>query len=246
MNHLKSAVAIFLILIISINSYASPAPLYLYYYDRPPFHFTTSDGSVSGSVANITEEILNKASIPYVWKQVPAVRILNILSQGGDNSCSPGWYKTSEREKLYNFSFPIYEGKPLVAVTRADFRVPEVTTAVKIFSIPGINIVYKKGMVTGGYLDGILSKMPTNQIHIVTLEEAGKLKMIQAGHFDLTLLTEEEADYYKNNSELFVNLKIIQMTDVPGGDKRFILCNKAVPAAIMEKINATIKRLKLP
>ncbi|MDE1715822.1 transporter substrate-binding domain-containing protein [Chromobacterium amazonense] len=246
MTRLHFAVAIIAILIRSINSCASPGPLYLYYYDRPPFHFTTSDGSVSGFVANITEDILNQAGIPYVWRQVPAVRILNVLRQDGDISCSPGWYKTLEREKLYNFSLPIYEGKPLVAVTRVDFRVPEVTTAVKIFSIPGINIVYKKGMVTGEYLDGILSKVPINQIHIVTLEEAGKLKMIQAGHFDLTLLTAEEADYYKNNSELFVNLKIIKMTDVPGGDKRFILCNKAVPAAIMEKINATIKHLKLP
>ncbi|WP_158248656.1 substrate-binding periplasmic protein [Chromobacterium sinusclupearum] len=246
MTHPSLAASIIFILIRSIDSCASPAPLNLYYYDRPPFHFIASDGSVSGSVATITEKILNQANVSYIWKQAPALRILSILRQDHDYSCSPGWYKTSEREKFYNFSLPIYVGKPLVAVTRADFKAPETITAANLFSLPGINIVYKKGMVIGDYLSDIISRVPTDQVHIVTLEEVGKLKMIQAGHFDLTLLTEEEADYFKNNLTIFFNLKIIKMPDVPGGDKRFILCSKAVPAATMEKINATIKRLKLP
>jgi len=65
----------------------------------------------------LTRKVFEKAGIEVEFKEIPPKRILHELTKP-QPACSPGWFKTPEREKLYLFSAAIYQDAPLTFVAR--------------------------------------------------------------------------------------------------------------------------------
>jgi polar amino acid transport system substrate-binding protein len=151
-NHVRQVVfSLMQLWLISLNASASPvARITLHYYERPPFHYTDDKGQPEGLILKKTIEIFDKAGISYSWEQTPANRILALIKSHSGNDCSPGWYKNEERESYAIFSDAIYHDKPLIGLTRIDFKVRDGITAKELFSMSNVRLLLKQNFSQGG------------------------------------------------------------------------------------------------
>jgi uncharacterized protein (TIGR02285 family) len=225
--------------------FAAPA-ITLYYYERKPFHYTSTNGRVTGLVVNPAEQAFEKAGIPVTWKLMPASRILATLKANIGEDCSPGWYKTAEREQYVRYSLPIYSDKPLVAIVRADYPVRPGMTAKEFFLRPQVKLLTKQSFVHGSYLDQIIGAMPPANVVRVPDDISSIVRMLHYGVADVVTATQEEAEYYVTDAGYLMNeFHVVTFPDVPAVEKRYILCSKRVPDEVMDKLNAAIKTLSL-
>ena len=219
----------------------------LHYYDRPPFHSRDASGHITGLVADPTNKFMNRAGIAINWQFTPANRILTMLKFNKGMDCSPGWYKNPERESYAQFSLPIYQDKPLVGLSRADFRAPEGITAKELFSQPETRLLAKQNFSQGAYMDALIAKMPPSHVMRVAEEVSTMVKMLKADRADLIVTTQEETEIYIQQSGFSEkDFRVLKFPDVPAVEKRYILCSKQVPAEVIERINRAIRDMSLP
>ena len=100
----------------------------------------------------------------------------------------------------------------------------------------------KDGYSYGDFLDKkIATYNPTRTV--TTVENSGMLKMIYAGHADYFLIAPEEAEGLIQTSEFDAqDFKTIRFTDIPSGEKRYILCSMQVEESIIEQLNEAIRQ----
>ncbi len=222
------------------------SPITMHYYERKPFHYTTDNGRVAGLAVTPTVQVFEKIGIPISWKLTPASRILATLKANIGADCSPGWYKTPERESYARFTLPIYNDKPLVGLSRADFAAPEGISAKDLFMRPQTRLLMKQGFVHGAYLDQIIAKMPPENIVRVSDDVASMVRMVRSGIADLVTTTEEETEVYVSQAGFGMKeFRVLHFPDVPAVEKRYILCSKQVPDSVINKLNAAIKTLPI-
>lgn len=221
---------------------AEPAsPIILHYYERPPFHYTDEQGVPRGLIIEITANIFNKAKIPYSWRVTPANRILAVLKSDTGGNCTSGWYKLPEREKYARFSEPIYRDKPLVGLSRADFKVSENITAQNLFQFPNVRLLLKENFSQGAYMDKLLIDVPKDRIQRVTAEVPTMVKMLKLNRADLIITTEEESKIFISNAGYTEkDIRILRFPDVPAVEHRYILCGKSISASTMTRLNQAI------
>jgi hypothetical protein len=213
----------------------------LHYNERPPYLVTTEDG-VGGLTGDPTTLVFEKSGIPYQWKQTPSKRQIYLLQQNSERDCLAGWFKNTEREAFARYTLPIYQDQPQIALARADNeRISSVGTVDDLFSDAGLTLLVKDGYSYGDFLDRKIQQYnPTRTI--TTIENSGMLKMVYAEHADYFLIAPEEAEGLIKTSEFDAqDFKIIHFTDIPSGEKRYILCSKHVEAATIEQLNNAIR-----
>jgi uncharacterized protein (TIGR02285 family) len=226
---------------------AQPDQITLYYPDRPPFISTDADGKVTGLIAEPTERIFRRAQLNVHWVRVPQQRVLPALKANQALDCSPGWYRTPEREAMFRYSLPIYLDRPFAALVRADLSGPDEISAVELLARPGLRVVLRQNMAHGDYVDGLIGKMPPSQVQSLSVDSVPLVKMIYAGHVDLTVVTDEEAERIIADAGLKpADFRLLRFTDVAKAEARHIICNQQVPEAMMARLNKAIKALGLP
>jgi polar amino acid transport system substrate-binding protein len=240
---IRRVVLFFIVGTFHINAGSEPLPVItLHYYERPPFHYRAADGSMAGIIASSTESIFKRAGITYRWELTPVNRILADLKNNNRMDCSPGWYKTAEREAYAQFSLPIYHDLPLQGLSRNDFPAPEGITAKDLFLRHDLRLLLKQNFSQGAYMDALISTMPTQQVQQVTVEVPTMVKMIKANRADLIITTEEETDYFIAQSGYQKqDFRILKFPDVKATEYRYILCSRQVPAQIINRLNDAIR-----
>ncbi|WP_199155855.1 hypothetical protein, partial [Chromobacterium sp. ASV23] len=111
-----------------------------------------------------TELAFKSIDISIEWVLVPANRVLENIKRNNEEICTPGWYKTPEREEYARFSLPIYKDKPLVGLARSDFNFKPGISAKELLSSPGIKLLVKQNFSQGAYMDALIAKMPRDQV----------------------------------------------------------------------------------
>ncbi len=214
----------------------------LHYNERPPYLVTTDDGvgGLTGDPATIAFE---KSGIPFQWKQTPTKRQIYILQQNKGRDCLVGWFSNLEREKFARYTLPIYWDKPQVALARADNdKIPVDTTVGVVFSNPKLNLLVKDGYSYGDFLDRKIKQYnPTRTV--TTDENSGMLNMVYAKHADYFFIAPEEAEGLIASSAYNVHdFKFSHFSDIPYGEKRYILCSMQVENSVIEQLNAAIRQ----
>jgi hypothetical protein len=225
----------------------SPTPktdnlITLHYNERPPYLVTTETG-VGGLTGDPATIVFEKSSIPFEWKQTPSKRQIHLLQQNKGRDCLVGWFKNVEREGFAKYTLPIYQDKPQIALARANNdKIPAISSVGDIFSNPQLNFLVKDGYSYGDFLDGkIKANDPVRTV--TTVENSEMLKMVYARHADYFLIAPEEADGLIRTSEFDLqDFKFIHFTDIPSGEKRYILCSKQVEDPVIEQLNAAIRQ----
>ncbi|MDN3922952.1 substrate-binding periplasmic protein [Roseateles violae] len=221
------------------------APLKLYFYERPPFHYSDAQGRVIGSTAASTEELLRRAELRVQWVPLPANRILNSLRSEQAPACSPGWYATPERRAEFWFSQPTMRDKPLIALLRADFDVPAGITAKAFFEQAQLRLLVKQNFSQGAYMNALIARMPESRVQRVALEVPGMVQMLKAKRADAIITTEAEAELFVQAAGLSMrDFRIVRFPDVPADEYRYIVCSRQVDAQLLARIDKAIAASK--
>lgn len=220
---------------------AADAPMTLYFYERPPFHYTGANGRPAGQFVETTERLLRRAGLRFEWVRMPANRILGTLRDGPAQACSPGWYNTPERRANFWLSKPLLRDKPLIALLRADFRVPPLVSAKVFLQMPGVRLLLKQNFSQGAYMDTLIARMPVDQVQRVTAEVPVMVGMLKVGRADTIITTESEAELFIRQAGLAIDeFQIVHFPDVPATEYRYLLCNRFIEPGIRTRIDGAI------
>ncbi len=213
----------------------------IHYHERPPYYVTGPLG-VYGLCVDPVKKAFFAADIALKWVKTPTVRQLGILKRDAKNNAFIGWFKNPVREKIAVFSPYIYQDMPTIALARADnphmlSGRPLAETVKKTDLI----LLRKKGYSYGKFIDDMIAAYNPKQ-EITTAENIGMLKIIHAGLADYFFISEEEArELIRTSGLLPDDFACIRFTDVPGGNKRYLLFSRSTDQQIIEKINTAIQ-----
>ena len=219
---------------------ADTAPVDLYYFERPPY-VTRRPGSdeVTGLTATPAAQAFRAAGVAFRWVQLPTVRQLVTLKDQAHAACAVGWFKNAEREQQFKFSKPIYRDRPTVALARADFAVSAASLADTLRQ-PGVSVLVKDGFSYGPLIDGLLAQHKPERV-VTSAESVAMVSMVANQRASFMFAAEEEAAYLVEQAGALPHpLKIVHFSDLPPGERRHILCSKATPEEVMERLNKAI------
>ncbi len=219
----------------------NPNEVILHYHDRKPYYFTSPNG-VNGLCAEPATEVFTKAGIPFRWKRTPAKRQLEIIKQNDRMECAVGWFKNPEREKFAKYTLHIYQDKPTLALARADNeRVLSRLSLEQIFTDRGLNLLRKDGYSYGKFIDEKIVKYKPRDV-MTTVDNLSMLKMTHSLRADYFFIAEEEAQNLITESPfVHSDFKYVHFSDMPKGNKRYIICTRKVSDDIISKLNQAIQ-----
>lgn len=219
---------------------AAAEPVSLYFFERPPYvvHQAGSD-EVTGLTATPTGQAFKAAGIAYRWVMLPTVRQLVTLKDNPQPACAVGWFKNPEREQHFKFSKPIYRDRPTVALARAEFNSASATLA-ETLRQPGLRVLVKDGFSYGPLVDNLLAQSKAERV-VTSAESVAMIHMIAAQRAHFMFAAEEEAAYLAEQAGVPARqLRTLHFADLPPGERRYILCSKAVPDELIERLNKAI------
>lgn len=214
-------------------------------FHRPPY-YTFANGKAGGFLIDAVRRMLDAARIPYRITEMPPKRILMYLEQDADAyACSPGWYRTREREEFARFSAPIYRNLPPVAVLRADMahRASE-GKGLSALLAAELRLVLRGGFSYGGAIDEALARSRA-PIYRSTADNAALLEMLASGRYDMTLMEQEEAaELLRLSPRLHRALVLVPLAQSGGQAQapqtRHLMCGRGVDEALMRHIDDAI------
>ncbi|WP_035064128.1 substrate-binding periplasmic protein [Nitratidesulfovibrio termitidis] len=214
-------------------------------FHRPPY-YTFDHGVAGGFLIDAVRRVLDAARIPYHVAEMPPKRITALFEQNPmANACSPGWYRTREREQFARFSVPIYRNQPPAAVLRADtaHRVADGKGLTGLLAA-GLRMVLRDGFSYGPAMDEALARSRA-PVYRSTADNAALLEMLASGRYDMTLMEQEEAtELLRRSPRLLQALRLVPLTGqdaLPGHPQtRHLMCGGGVDDATMRHIDDAI------
>jgi hypothetical protein len=226
---------------LSGNQAVESFDLKVHYHHRPPYYVKTTTG-VEGLCATPVAEALKSAGINFHWAETPPKRQLHLLQQNPPQDCIIGWFKTREREQFARFSTTIYQDQPAIAlVRRADRRIPERCTVAELLGLPDIIMLSRTGYSYGALVDRALARINPLRVETgVASSEWPYLLYMQRA--DFLLIAPQEADFLLSRTQLPRNrFRYVVLTDMPAGERRYVLFSRAVPPAIVDRFNSAFR-----
>ena len=212
----------------------------LEYNDRPPYLISNADGSVSGLTATPAGNAFKDAGVPFAWSKVPTNRQLSDIKNNNSKVCGIGWFKSPEREQFAKFSKAIYRDLPTVALANRAFTVESGMRLETVLSTKNVRVLAKDNFSYGPFIDGLLAQYKP-VVFRTTNENLTMVEMVRQGRVDFMFMAEEEAKYLTDEiGAKTTECRRIKFSDMPIGEKRYIMCSKRVPDEIMRKLNSRI------
>jgi polar amino acid transport system substrate-binding protein len=209
---------------------SAPTSMVVQFSERPPFMMLDSKGVMGGTVGEPAARAFQKAGISVTWEASASKRQLAILQANA----------TPAREQYAKYTKAVSQDSTMVALANADFQVPDNGKIEDLLSNPKISVLVKDAVVYGAYLDKQLEKMKARRVS--SIDEYGPMvRLVRLGRVQLTFIPLEEANYYiEKMGYPRSDFNIIHFSDMPPGERRYILCSKKVDDAVIEKLNAQI------
>jgi polar amino acid transport system substrate-binding protein len=219
---------------------ATSEPVELYYFERPPYvAHRPGTTEVAGLTATPAAQAFKTAGIAHRWVELPTVRQLVTLKDSPRAACAVGWFRNPERELQFKFTRAIYRDRPTVAIARADFT-PASPTLADTLRQPRLSVLVKDGFSYGPLIDGLLAAARPERV-VTSAESVAMVHMVAAHRADFMFAAEEEAAYLVEQAGVAPGrLKVVHFGDLPPGERRYVLCSKATPDEVIERLNRAI------
>lgn len=235
---------IYFVLCLGVASLSAPCQaqerISLLYNERPPYQISHADGSVSGLTATPVMEAFRNAGIAFSWEKIPTNRQLSMIKENLVPVCGIGWFKNPDRLSFAKFTKAIYRDKPTIVIANASFVATEGMRLADLLAISQVQLLVKDKYSYGPYIDELLLRLKPVLVP-TTAENLGMIKMIKAGRADIMLASEEEADYFVTQAGYtLAEFKLMKFSDLPAGEKRYLMCSKNVADALIERLNKAI------
>jgi len=215
--------------------------LVVYYHERRPYYVTTRH-QVHGLIADRVNWVFKEAGIPYEWRKTPAKRELEMIRTDEQRACAVGWFKTPEREAFGHFTLPIYLDTPTMVIARSDNeQIHSGRPLEETLTNRRLRLLRKDGYSYGEFIDDRLKRYTPREV-VTTAENIGMIKMIHSHRADYFFIAREEAEDLILCSELPIeDFQIIHFSDMPPGNKRYLICSPQVEEMTLLRLNRAIK-----
>ncbi|MGH6893276.1 MAG: transporter substrate-binding domain-containing protein, partial [Dongiaceae bacterium] len=212
--------------------------LTILFHVRPPYSEYDAAHLPSGLLVAPVEAALAKAGLGATWIEMPPVRQTEEIKRSSAAVCGLGWFKRPEREAFALFSQPIYRDQPPVVVARKDDdRFADEVSLEASFRDTSRELLVKTGYSYGATIDDWIKEL---QPRAETSSGANDvlLGMVAFKRADYAIMAPEEADrLLSTEPELGKALRAVPLSDAPAGEPRYLMCSKATPPDIIERIN---------
>lgn len=217
----------------------------IHYHERHPYYISQGKG-VGGIIGDRINFVFEQAGIPLAWQKTPAKRQLEIIKKNSGREGAAGWFKTPERESFAKFSHPIYQDRPTIALARVDQElIQSGKTLVDTIANPRLHLLSKDGYAYGALIDELLDRYQPNQTATLA-DNVNMLKMIHARRVDYLFIAREEADELLTRAGLPASdFKKITFTDMPEGNRRYLLFSRQVEDSTIDRLNRIIQNYRI-
>ncbi len=183
---------------------------------------------------------MKKAGVKAEFACYPSKRILDAI-QYGEDVASIGWFKTKERESYAKFSLPIYTNKAVgvFALTEVGKKLSVFSSLKAIMQSRQFTLGLIAGHSEGSYIDGLIRLFPEH-VSVVNGCQVQLLKMLKERRFDYILLPPEEVETLTEEARINREFVLLEMDDIPEGNKRYIIYSKSIPQALIDKVDNAI------
>lgn len=239
------AVAVLAGLVLAATVAAADGPLTVYYIHRPPYYVKDAAGQAGGFLVEITRQVLIEAQIPFHFEEMPPKRILSRLRERR-RACSPGWFKTPDRERVARFSQSIYRNLPLCMIINRQLalRFEEAPKMARILS-SGLTLGVMDGFSYGPWTDAHIADFRP-KVYRLTGRQGNLLKMVLRNRVDYMFMAIEEAAHvFAHNDRAAAMGRIVRIADAPEGNQRHIMFSLGVDEQTVEKIDSAIERVRV-
>lgn len=219
---------------------AAEPTLVLHYHERPPYNISGGMGIVYGLTATPAIAALTRAGVPFRWELTPLARQFKLIELGTGLDCAVGLFRNPDRERIGKFSLPLYRDTAMVGIARADSGLSQVASIEDLMRDRSKRLMLKRGLTYGARVAELVKTLqPTTEM--VTIESDQMVRMLKAQRADWMLASEEEANYLIAKAGLSPGeVSILRFRDLPQGEERHLFCSRAVPDAMLARINAAI------
>jgi uncharacterized protein (TIGR02285 family) len=243
MDFFSRGVCLFAILSITTPCLAQKTQtVNLMYLERPPYATGHEGNKPHGLLIDPVEQAFQEAGIPYRLVEVPAVRQLAILKSNKDFDCGLGWFKRDERASYAKYSKPFFQDLPTVGIVSSTSTYPAAAKLKEFFLTPKLTWTVIEGYSYGPYVDDLMKEHKAS-VQTMNGNFNNLVNMIDKNHASITFLARQEAQYYVDQAQYKDRLRIIDFSDVPAGEARYLLCSLKVDDALLEKINKSFQKI---
>jgi polar amino acid transport system substrate-binding protein len=213
----------------------------LHYHPRPPY-VVVVNGVLTGLTGAPALAAFQSTGAPFVVLETPASRFMQLLEKNAGLDCGVGWYKNPAREAIGKFTKPLYQGRPLAALTLAsNDRLRTNDTIEALLTNDNLVLLVKQSYTYGSVLYAMLEKFQPRH-EKTTGENVQMVQMLAAKRADYMLSAPEEAQASIEAAGLSPSaFKLVALKNMPNGERRHILCSNNVPDDFIAKLNAAIK-----
>lgn len=226
--------------LLSLFAWAQDPVVHLHYHTRIPF-MSQQQGLVMGLVADPVREAVLKAGLNVIWQETPSKRQMEVIAAGHGLDCGIGWFRTVERERIAQFSLPLYQDQPMVVLTRADTSTLHDGMTVLALLRSDLRLLRRDGYSYGAELDEAINQYQPPG-YLVTVSNLAMLRMIQLGRADYLFITPEELDNLLPQQPSRAGLRVLSLQDMPRGSARYLMCSRAVPLEWLARFNAALQQ----
>lgn len=232
-----------MLLISATPSWAEkPLTVNLMYLERPPYSSSLDSKQPHGILIEPVERAFKEAGVNYRLIEVPVVRQLAILKSNRDLDCGVGWFKRDERASYAKYSKPFFQDLPTVGIVAANSALPTSTKLKDFLSTTQLTWTVVDGYAYEPYVENLLKENKT-KTQTINGNLTSLINMIDKNRASITVLARQEAQYYLDLNQFKGRLRIVDFSDVPAGEARYLLCSKKVDDMLLEKINKSFQKI---
>lgn len=217
----------------------------LMYLERPPYATNIGgNNKPHGLLIEPIEKAFQVANIPYRWVEVPVVRQLAVLRSNEDLDCGVGWFYRDQRKAFSKYSKAFFQDLPTVGIVAKDSTLPGSLKIKDLLTEGKVSWTVMDGFSYDPYVENLMKEHKIT-VQVVNGNFGNLVNMIDKNRAMITLLAKQEAQYYAEQKEFKGRLRIIDFTDVPPGEARYLICSFKVSDELMEKINKSLQKSHL-
>ena len=242
---MKIASLLLLSISISLLPSARAQEITVAWRDNPPYNFVEQDKE-KGFLLARGKRIFEQAHVPAHFVLEPTKRIWAKFRVGTPMYCSLGRYRIAEREPIMQYSLPIHIDPPRIVLASpvAAEQVGRHATLVSLLGDPALAMGMSDGASFGTELDAMLANAGA-KVERRTVESPLMMKLLAANRVSFVIVDRVAWQYWRMHDPAALGVVPHDFPDMPAGQKRYLVCSKDVPPAVMNRLNGAIKSMKI-
>ncbi len=213
--------------------------------DFAPYNFV-DQGVEKGFMLARGKRIFEQAGVPARFVLEPTKRIWAKFQAGTPMYCSLGRYRIASRELIMQYSLPIHSDPPnvVVAAPGAAAKVRSHASLVSLLGDSTLTMGTRDGASYGDQIDAMLVGAGA-KVEKRVVEAPLMMKLLAADRVSFAIMDRYAWQYARLHDPAAANVVARDFTDMPPGQKRYLVCSKDVPAEVMNRLNTAIKAMKI-